>query len=195
MFVAAIGQYHQYTQNQSLLTFLFGPIAGRILGAFSVFGCLVCLLGLSPGRLFHCGVRTILCPGVGLDRGHRSHVRSVQSSTAGTGDSGAAAGVQAPATQSCLSSPTGSNRCRRNLAGMAVDRYATRTAMLGLHLADRPSCAATSLANAALLGLHAAALFVFGLTLAAYLDEPTLTRLAGTAHPQSSLLQQQISLQ
>lgn len=46
MFVAAIGQYHQYTQNQSLLTFLFGPIAGRILGAFSVFGCLVCLWGL-----------------------------------------------------------------------------------------------------------------------------------------------------
>ena len=40
MFFAAIRQYHQYTQNQSLLTFLFGPIAGRILGVFSVFGCL-----------------------------------------------------------------------------------------------------------------------------------------------------------
>jgi hypothetical protein len=46
MFVAAIAQYHQYTQNQSLLTFLFGPIAGRILAAFSVFGCLLCVWSL-----------------------------------------------------------------------------------------------------------------------------------------------------
>jgi hypothetical protein len=46
MFVAAIGQYHQYTQNQSLLTFLFGPIAGRILAAFCGLGCLACVWGL-----------------------------------------------------------------------------------------------------------------------------------------------------
>jgi hypothetical protein len=29
MFVEAIGQYHQYTQNQSVLVWLFGSIAGR----------------------------------------------------------------------------------------------------------------------------------------------------------------------
>jgi hypothetical protein len=43
LFVAAIGQYHQYTQNQSLLTFLFGPIAGRIFAVISVLGCLLCV--------------------------------------------------------------------------------------------------------------------------------------------------------
>jgi hypothetical protein len=30
MFVEAIGQYHRYTQNQSVLLWMFGPIAGRI---------------------------------------------------------------------------------------------------------------------------------------------------------------------
>jgi hypothetical protein len=50
MFVAAIRQYHQYTQNQSLLTFLFGPITGRIVAAFSVFGCLLCVWGLRRER-------------------------------------------------------------------------------------------------------------------------------------------------
>jgi hypothetical protein len=43
MFVGAIGQYRQYTQNQSLLSFMVGPIAGWISGALCVYGCVVCL--------------------------------------------------------------------------------------------------------------------------------------------------------
>src|SRR5579863_1594815 len=43
MFVDAIGQYHQYTQNQSLLTSLFGSIAGVALGVLSFCGCAFCL--------------------------------------------------------------------------------------------------------------------------------------------------------
>jgi hypothetical protein len=43
MFFAAIRQYHQYTQNQSVLAVLFGSIAGRILEAVSVLLCALCL--------------------------------------------------------------------------------------------------------------------------------------------------------
>jgi len=43
MFVQAIGQYHQYTQNQSVLVFLFGSILGRILEALSVLACALCV--------------------------------------------------------------------------------------------------------------------------------------------------------
>ena len=43
MFVEAIGQYHQYTQNQSVLVWMFGSIIGRILEAFSVLACAFCL--------------------------------------------------------------------------------------------------------------------------------------------------------
>ena len=39
MFVAAIGQYHRYTQNQSVLVFMFGTIAGRIFELLSVVAC------------------------------------------------------------------------------------------------------------------------------------------------------------
>lgn len=39
MFVEAIGQYHQYTQNQSLLSVLLGPIPGRILAGGSLLVC------------------------------------------------------------------------------------------------------------------------------------------------------------
>src|ERR1700722_3308830 len=39
MFVEAIGQYHRYTHNQSVLVWLFGNIAGRILEAASVLVC------------------------------------------------------------------------------------------------------------------------------------------------------------
>jgi hypothetical protein len=39
MFAEAIGQYHRYTQNQSVLVWLFGSIAGRILEAVSVLVC------------------------------------------------------------------------------------------------------------------------------------------------------------
>jgi len=46
MFVAAIGQYHQYTQNQSVLVWMFGSILGRILEAFSVLACGSCLWGV-----------------------------------------------------------------------------------------------------------------------------------------------------
>jgi Glycosyltransferase family 87 len=43
MFVEAIGQYHQYTQNQSVLVWLFGSIVGRILEAASVIVSAVCV--------------------------------------------------------------------------------------------------------------------------------------------------------
>jgi hypothetical protein len=43
MFFAAIRQYHQYTQNQSVLAVLFGSIAGRILEVVSVLACALCL--------------------------------------------------------------------------------------------------------------------------------------------------------
>ncbi len=43
MFVDAIGQYHQYTQNQSVLVVLFGTIAGRVLEAVSVLACALCV--------------------------------------------------------------------------------------------------------------------------------------------------------
>ena len=43
MFFAAIRQYHQYTQNQSVLVVLFGSIAGHILEALSVLACALCL--------------------------------------------------------------------------------------------------------------------------------------------------------
>ena len=46
MFVAAIGHYHQYTQNQSVLVWMFGSIMGRILEAFSVLACAFCLWGV-----------------------------------------------------------------------------------------------------------------------------------------------------
>jgi hypothetical protein len=46
MFVEGIGQYHQYTRNQSVLTELFGLIAGRVLGAVCVLACAACLWGM-----------------------------------------------------------------------------------------------------------------------------------------------------
>jgi len=46
MFVVAIEQYHRYTQNQSVLVWMFGSIIGRILEAFSVLACAFCLWGV-----------------------------------------------------------------------------------------------------------------------------------------------------
>ena len=43
MFIEGIGQYHRYTQNQSVLVWLFGLIIGRLLEALSVFACALCL--------------------------------------------------------------------------------------------------------------------------------------------------------
>lgn len=43
MFVAGIGQYHSYTQNESVLVFLFGSILGRILEAAGVLACALCV--------------------------------------------------------------------------------------------------------------------------------------------------------
>jgi hypothetical protein len=43
MFVEGIGQYHQYTRNQSVLTELFGLTAGRILGVACVLAGAFCL--------------------------------------------------------------------------------------------------------------------------------------------------------
>jgi len=39
LFVAAVGDYHRYTQNQSVLVFIFGTIAGRIFEVLSVMAC------------------------------------------------------------------------------------------------------------------------------------------------------------
>ena len=43
MFVEAIAQYHRYTQNQSVLVWMFGTIAGRILEVVSTLACAVCV--------------------------------------------------------------------------------------------------------------------------------------------------------
>ena len=43
MFAQAIGQYHRYTQNQSVLVWLFGPIFGRILEGVSLLACAACV--------------------------------------------------------------------------------------------------------------------------------------------------------
>jgi hypothetical protein len=43
LFLTAIGEYHQYTQNQSVLVWMFGTIAGRTLEALSVLACAACL--------------------------------------------------------------------------------------------------------------------------------------------------------
>lgn len=39
MFTAAIRQYHHYTQNQSVLVWMFGPIAGRIFEILCTLAC------------------------------------------------------------------------------------------------------------------------------------------------------------
>lgn len=39
LFVQAIGQYHQYTQNQSVLVWMFGTIFGRVAEVVSVLAC------------------------------------------------------------------------------------------------------------------------------------------------------------
>ena len=43
MFFEAIGQYHHYTQNQSVLVVLFGSVVGHILEVASVLVCALCL--------------------------------------------------------------------------------------------------------------------------------------------------------
>lgn len=43
MFVEGIGQYRQYTHGQSLLSDLFGPIAGQIFGAACFLACAFCV--------------------------------------------------------------------------------------------------------------------------------------------------------
>ncbi|MGZ4730922.1 MAG: glycosyltransferase 87 family protein [Terriglobales bacterium] len=43
MFVEGIGKYRQYTHGQSLLSDLFGPIAGQILGAACFLACAFCV--------------------------------------------------------------------------------------------------------------------------------------------------------
>jgi len=46
MFIAAIEQYHRYTQGQSVLTVMFGTVAGRILDVLSVVACAICVWNL-----------------------------------------------------------------------------------------------------------------------------------------------------
>jgi len=43
MFLDAIREYHQYTQNRSVLVWMFGGAVGRILEAASVLGCGLCV--------------------------------------------------------------------------------------------------------------------------------------------------------
>lgn len=43
MFVEAVRQYHQYTQNQSVLVWLFGTVAGRVVELASVILCAICI--------------------------------------------------------------------------------------------------------------------------------------------------------
>lgn len=43
MFLQTIGQYHQYTHNESALSFLFGLVPGRIIGFASVLACTACI--------------------------------------------------------------------------------------------------------------------------------------------------------
>jgi hypothetical protein len=45
MFFTAIGQYHQYTQNQSVMVWLFGSIAGHALEALCIVACGWCVWG------------------------------------------------------------------------------------------------------------------------------------------------------
>jgi len=46
MFVGAIGQYHQYTQSQSVLIVLLGPVAGWTLAVLCAFACVICIRNL-----------------------------------------------------------------------------------------------------------------------------------------------------
>lgn len=41
MFIEAIGQYHRYTHNESVLVWMFGALAGRTAEALCVFACAV----------------------------------------------------------------------------------------------------------------------------------------------------------
>jgi hypothetical protein len=43
MFIHAIGEYHRYTQNESVLVWLFGTIAGRLFEAVCTLACAVCV--------------------------------------------------------------------------------------------------------------------------------------------------------
>jgi hypothetical protein len=43
MFVHGLGQYHQYTRNQSVLVFMFGSVAGRIFEVVSLIACAACI--------------------------------------------------------------------------------------------------------------------------------------------------------
>jgi hypothetical protein len=50
MFIAAITQYHQYTQNHSVLVSLFGSIGGRVLEVLSTLACAACVWPLRRER-------------------------------------------------------------------------------------------------------------------------------------------------
>ena len=50
MFVQAIGRYHQYVQNESVLATLFGLLGGRIVGVTCVLACSACLWSLRKER-------------------------------------------------------------------------------------------------------------------------------------------------
>lgn len=43
MFLHGLSQYHQYTNNQSVLVWMFGSLIGRILEAVSIIACAACI--------------------------------------------------------------------------------------------------------------------------------------------------------
>jgi hypothetical protein len=49
LFVAAIAQYHRYTQNQSVLVWMFGALLGRVLEVGAFLACGVCVWPLRRG--------------------------------------------------------------------------------------------------------------------------------------------------
>ena len=89
MFVGAIRQYHQYTQNQSVLRRSFGWRRGRILGGLSMLAVRVCLVARSAmeaaprtrgiSRIWHGALPLVLALTVLIVPMYRA----LQSSTAG----------------------------------------------------------------------------------------------------------------
>jgi hypothetical protein len=62
LFVRGLGQYHQYTQNQSVLVWMFGAVIGRIVEVASLISCAVCVWPLrgEPARSAEFGRATAL---------------------------------------------------------------------------------------------------------------------------------------
>ena len=183
MFVEAIGQYHQYTQNQSVLVWLFGSIAGRILEVASVVVCALCIWPMRRepstsaafGRAFGLvlALTVVIVPMFAL-------YNQV---------------LLAPAILALLRSESSG---RRILPAIRLARAVGGIllvwpwiATLGLSLAFvwlTPALRQRNLAAAVLFQLHAACVRL-RIGAAGYLDEPSSSA-CGRARPQSSLFEQ-----